>query len=330
MNNVLVTGGAGFIGSSLVESLLQLEDKIIVYDNLSTGRKDNISSLLDSQNFTLMQADMLDPTSLRKAVDDCDIVFHLAANSEVRIGTTDTKIDYEQNVLATYNLLEAMRKSQRCKKIVFTSTSAIYGDAKVIPTSERYAPLKPISLYGGSKLACEAIISGYCHMFNISGIVVRLANVVGPLSTHGVIYDFITKLSANPKYLEILGDGKQIKSYLYIDESTDALMKAARIEKTFEIVNAGSNDNIQVVDIANIVIRELSLENVIIRYTGGIDGRGWNGDVREMLIDSSYLEALGWSVRYNSREAVILAARGIISRNTKLMQRKRGDSTINS
>lgn len=321
MSKVLVTGGAGFIGSSLVEALVPLEDKIIVYDNLSTGSKENISDLLDSPNLTLIQGDVLDQSSLKKAVNNSDIVFHLAANTDVRIGSTDTKLDYEQNVLATYNLLEAMKKSKSCRKLVFTSTSTIYGDAKIIPTSESYGPLKPISLYGGSKLACEAIISGYCHMFNLSGVVVRLANVVGPLSCHGVIYDFVTKLSANPKYLDVLGDGKQDKSYLYIDDCTDALLKAAKIEETFEIVNAGSKDKIQVADIANIVIRELCLGDVIIRYAGGIDGRGWIGDVKEMLIDTSVLEDLGWKVRYNSREAVILAARGMISRNTNIIQR---------
>jgi UDP-glucose 4-epimerase len=322
MTKVLVTGGAGFIGSSLLEELVRLEDKIIVYDNLSTGSKENISGLLDSPNLTLIQGDVLDQSSLKKAVHNSDIVFHLAANTDVRIGSTDTKLDYEQNILATYNLLEAMKNSKSCKKIVFTSTSTIYGDAKIMPTSESYAPLKPISMYGGSKLACEAIISGYCHMFNLSGVVVRLANVVGPLSRHGVIYDFVSKLSANPKYLEVLGNGKQNKSYLYIDDSTNALLKAAKIEKTFEIVNAGSKDNIHVADIAKIVIRELCLEDVIIRYTGGIDGRGWNGDVKEMLIDTSILEGLGWNVRYNSTEAVTLAARGIIRRNTKITQRK--------
>lgn len=322
MTKVLVTGGAGFIGSSLVEELVPLEDKIIVYDNLSTGSKENISGLLDSSNLNLIQGDMLDQNSLNKVVHNSDIVFHLTANTDVRIGSTDSKSDYEQNVLATYNLLEAMKNSKSCKKIVFTSTSTIYGDAKIMPTSESYAPLKPISLYGGSKLACEAIISGYCHMFNLSGVVVRLANVVGPLSRHGVIYDFVSKLSANPKYLEVLGDGKQNKSYLYIDDSTNALLKAAKIENSFEIVNAGSKDTIQVADIANIVIKELCLEDVIIRYTGGVAGRGWNGDVKEMFIDTSILEGLGWNIRYNSREAVSLAARGIISRNTKIIQKK--------
>ena len=313
MDKILITGGAGFIGSALTQTLTKLEDEIIVYDNLSTGTMSSISSVWDSPKFTFMQEDMLDLSSLTKAVDLSDVVFHLAANPEVKIGFTNTKIDYEQNVHATYNLLEAMRNSPRCKKLIFTSTSTVYGDAQTVPTPETYAPLSPISLYGASKLACEALISGYSHMFNMSSTVVRLANVVGPESTHGVIYDFINKLSSNPKFLEILGDGKQNKSYLFIDDTIRALIEAAKIEKTFEIVNAGSNDNIDVREIAQIVIKELSLGEVGLRFTGGIEGRGWKGDVKEMLLDSSKLERTGWNLRFRSREAVVLAARGMIS-----------------
>jgi len=315
MNRILITGGAGFIGSALAKALSKMENEIIVYDNLSTGTKSNISSVLDSAKFTFMQEDMLDLSSLTKAVGLCNVVFHLAANPEVRIGLTNTIIDYEQNVHATYNLLEAMRKSVRCKKLIFASTSTIYGEAQIVPTPENYAPLSPISLYGASKLACEALISGYSHMFNMSSTVVRLANVVGPESTHGVIYDFVNKLTSNPNYLEILGDGKQNKSYLYIDDSINAFIEAAKIEKTFEIVNAGSGDNIDVTEIAQIVINELSSKQVDLKYTGGIKGRGWKGDVKEMLLDSSKLEDIGWSVRFSSREAVMLSARGMIRQN---------------
>ena len=243
--------------------------------------------------------------------------FILPANPEVKLGAMDTKIDYEQNVQATYNLLEVMRNSKNCKKIIFTSSSTVYGDADVIPTSEKYSPLIPISLYGATKLACEAMISGYCHMFNMSGIIIRLANIIGPISTHGVTYDFVTKLYATPECLEVLGNGKQNKSYLYIDDCINALIHVATIERTFEIFNAGSTDRISVLDIANIVINELSVDKVILRFTGGIDGRGWNGDVREMLLDSSKLQASGWKARYNSREAVTLTAHGIISKLQK-------------
>ena len=220
-------------------------------------------------------------------------------------------------MLATYNVLEAMRNSKNCKKIVFTSSSTVYGEPDVIPTSEKYSPLIPISLYGATKLACEAMISGYCHMFNMLGVTVRLANIIGPTSTHGVTHDFVTKLYATPGYLEILGDGKQNKSYLYIDDCINALIHVATIERTFEIFNAGSNDRINVLDIANIVINEFSLDNVILRFTGGIDGRGWKGDVKDMLLDSSKLETSGWKAKYNSSEAMTITAREIVRRLQK-------------
>jgi UDP-glucose 4-epimerase len=314
LSRILVTGGAGFIGSSLVNLLMQSKNKVIVFDNLYSGSYGNISNWSSNQNFKFIHADLLDQFLLRKSVNACDIVFHLAANSEVKVGATDTKIDYEQNVLTTYNVLEAMRNSKNCKKIVFASSSAVYGEPDVIPTSEKYSPLIPISLYGATKLACEAMISGYCHMFNMSGVVVRLANIIGPINTQGVTHDFVTKLYATPGCLEILGDGKQNKSYLYIDDCINALIHLATIERTYEIFNAGSNDRINVLDIANIVINELSLDNVILRFTGGIDGRGWKGDVKQMLLDSSKLKASGWKAKYNSREAVTLTACGMVRR----------------
>ena len=322
MSRILVTGAAGFIGSSLVNVLMQSKNEVIVFDNLYNGSYENISNWSSSPNFKFIHADILDQFSLRKAIDACDIVFHLAANSEVKVGATDTKIDYEQNVLATYNVLEAMRNSKNCKKIVFASSSAVYGEPDVIPTSEKYSPLIPISLYGATKLACEAMISGYCHMFNMSGVTVRLANIIGPKSTHGVIYDFVTKLHTTPRCLEVLGNGKQNKSYLYIDDCINALMHVAISERPFEIFNLGSNDRINVLDIANIVINEFLLDNVILGFTESFDGRGWKGDVKEMLLDSSKLKASGWKARYNSREAVTLTVRGMVSRLQKAEQSK--------
>jgi len=316
VNRVLVTGGIGFIGSSLVDRLLQSGNEVIVFDHFCKDREGNLSNWLTNPNFKFVCGDMLDLPSLVKAVDTCSTIFHLAANSDVRIGASDTKLDYEQNILATYNLLEAMKNSNntQCKKIIFTSTSAVYGEAMIQPTSETYLALMPISLYGASKLACEAMISAYCHMFGMSGIVVRLANVIGARSTHGVIYDFMMKLSANPKYLEILGDGQQNKSYLYIDDCINALMCAGKIQKTLEVFNAGSDDRIKVLDIANIIIKELSLDNVNLKFTTGIEGRGWKGDIKEMLLDSSKLCSFGWKAKYSSKEAVILTTRKMINK----------------
>ena len=208
-----------------------------------------------------------------------------------------------------------MRASPNCKRVLFASSSTVYGDPEVIPTTEKYSPLMPISIYGGTKLACEAMISAYCHMFDMSGVAVRLANVVGPNTSHGVLYDFITKLFADSRHLTILGDGSQSKSYLYSDECIDALLRIVELEPTFDIYNLGSNDKLNVLEIANIIIEELSLGNVSIRFTDGVDGRGWNGDVKEMLLDCTKLHAaLDWKAKFNSREAVTRAMHGILKR----------------
>lgn len=307
MERVLITGGAGFIGSALASTLMRSKDnQVIVFDDLSTGSKENILHLYGNPNFNFVYGNTLDISALQKVVDVSDIVFHLAANPTVALGSYDTRKDFEQNIIATYNLIEAMRKSTSCKKIMFASTSTVYGEALKMPTSESYGPLKPISLYGSTKLACEAMISGYCHMFHISGIALRLANIIGPVSKKGVVYDFVSKLSSSPDYLDILGNGKQNKSYLYIDDCIEALLKirSQMDQKIFEIFNIGSSDTVNVLDIAKIVIKEMSLGDVVLKFTDNLDGRGWKGDVREFLLDCCRLESLGWKPKMNSREAV--------------------------
>jgi len=312
---VLVTGGAGFIGSHLVDALIGMGVKVTVLDNLSGGKLSNISTWLKDSRFKFIMGDLLNPDDIKKALKDCEIVFHLAANPNVRIGAFNTRIDYEQNILATYNLLEALRESTQCKNIVFTSTSAVYGEAKKMPTPEDYGPLKPISLYGASKLACEALISGYSHLFGFKSVICRLANIVGSRSGHGVIYDFINKLRSNPKMLEVLGDGTQRKSYLYVKDCVEAMILAAeKSNSQVEIYNIGSEDTVNVATIAKIVTEEMGLKDVEIRYTGGVEGgRGWKGDVKEMLLDISKIKGLGWKPKLNSAEAVRQAAKDIIS-----------------
>jgi len=287
---------------------------VTVIDNLSRGRLSNISTWLENPKFKFIMGDMLNPEDIRKALKNCGIVFHLAANPDVKIGAFNTKIDYEQNILATYNLLEALRDSQ-CRNIVFTSTSTVYGEAEKMPTPEDYGPLKPISLYGASKLACEALISGYSHLFGFKSVICRLANIVGSRSGHGVIYDFINKLRNNPRVLDVLGDGTQRKSYLYVKDCVEAMILAAeKSDGQVEIYNIGSEDTVNVATIAKIVIEEMGLKDVEIRYTGGVDGgRGWKGDVKEMLLDISRIKGLGWKPKLNSMEAVRQAARDIIS-----------------
>ncbi len=313
-DRILVTGGAGFLGSHLVDILMERGASVTVIDNLSRGRLSNISTWLKNPKFKFIMGDMLNPEDIRKALKNCGIVFHLAANPDVKIGAFNTKIDYEQNILATYNLLEALRDSQ-CRNIVFTSTSTVYGEAEKMPTPEDYGPLKPISLYGASKLACEALISGYSHLFGFKSVICRLANIVGSRSGHGVIYDFINKLRNNPRVLDVLGDGTQRKSYLYVKDCVEAMILAAeKSDGQVEIYNIGSEDTVNVATIAKIVIEEMGLKDVEIRYTGGVDGgRGWKGDVKEMLLDISRIKGLGWKPKLNSMEAVRQAARDIIS-----------------
>ena len=261
MQRVLITGGAGFIGSSLVNTLMTSRNcNIIVLDNLSRGSLDNISSWVGSPDFEFVQYDMLEysnpfnerESALQRAVDRSDIIFHLAANPDVVIGAENTRIDFQQNVQVTYNLLEAIRKSKanvvqknaniteiKKKQLIFASSSTVYGEAIVKPTPENYSPLYPISLYGATKLAGEAIVSGYCHMFDIQCIVARLANIVGPTNSHGVVHDFISKLSSHPDYLEILGNGQQNKSYLYIDDCVSALiLLSEKLEEDYDDINS--------------------------------------------------------------------------------------------
>jgi UDP-glucose 4-epimerase len=318
VKKILVTGGAGFIGGSLVTELIRDQFKVIVYDNLSTGDASNLSLWNDNDNCEFICADMLDPSTLLEAAEGCNMVIHLAANPDVRLASKDSQIDFDQNVLATYNLLEVMRKSSLCKRIIFLSSSTVYGEPAIMPTPESYPTTKPISLYGATKLACESLISGYCHMYNMAGLALRLANVVGPNSSHGIIFDFITKLSKTPKNLKILGNGKQNKSYLYIDDCISAIRIAQSLlenkEGDFDVFNVGSTDRITVMEIAKIVIEELFLSDVSITFEGREDGRGWAGDVMEMLLDSAKLQEYGWEINLSSYEAVARSSRRMVRR----------------
>lgn len=319
IQKVLVTGGAGFIGSSLVESLIRNDTRVAVIDNLSSGSLENISHLLEHPRFTFIKGDLLNLSDIREALESSDAVFHLAANPDARIGSSNTRIDFENNLLATYNLLEAVRRSRSCRKVIFTSTSTVYGDAEQIPTPEEYGPLKPISLYGASKLACESLISGYSHMFGIQSVILRLANIVGPRSGHGVIFDFIRKLHHNPHILEVLGDGTQCKSYLHIDDCTRAIIIASELfDGNVEIYNVGSEDRIEVLAIANIVAEEMGFDCVEIRCKPTLhEGRGWTGDVKHMLLDISKIKLLGWRSQAQSAEAVRLTVRELVAKSNR-------------
>jgi UDP-glucose 4-epimerase len=303
---ILVTGGAGFIGTALVRFLLSKSYHVTVLDRLSFAKKQNLDPLLSADNFDFIQLDLLDVDKIKEVVKNCDLIYHLAANVEVRKGQFDTEVDYLNNVVATRNLLESMRSSEKCKKIIFTSSSVVYGEPSIIPTPENYGPLKPISLYGASKLASEALISGYVGTFGIHAVIFRLANVVGPSSGHGVIFDFFRKLKqSHGKYLEILGDGKQKKSYLYIDDCINAIaLGLNQLNSGLQIFNVGTDDQVDTNTIARIIISELGL-NTQIKYTSDQkDGRGWVGDVKDMLLSTDRLKRLGWKNTHSSKDSV--------------------------
>lgn len=300
----MITGGAGFIGSHLADELVE-EHEITVIDNLSSGREEYVNPRV-----RFIRADLL-TDELEEIFEGKEIVFHLAANPDVKVGAQDTRVHLDQNVLATYRVLEAMRRAG-VRKIVFTSSSTVYGEAP-IPTPEDYGPLIPISLYGASKLAAEALISSYCHTFDFQAWIYRFANVIGERSNHGVIYDFINKLKANPEELEILGDGNQTKSYIYIKDCIEAMLYGLRANGRVNIFNIGSEDRITVGEIAEIVSREMGLEPRF-KFTGG--ERGWRGDVPVMQLSINRLKNLGWRPKYNSREAVRKTVKTLVSTNT--------------
>jgi len=311
---VLVTGGAGFIGSHLVDALMMSGARVRVIDNLSGGTLDNIKRWIGEDSFEFIKGDLLNDRDLRGVINGCEVIFHLAANPEVKLGFSSPHIHFEQNVVATYRLLERLRNSETLDLLIFTSSSTVYGDAEEIPTSEDYGPLKPISVYGAAKLASEALISSFAHNFGFRAVICRLANIVGPRSRHGVIYDFIMKLQKNPRELEILGDGTQKKSYLYVDDFISALpIIMKNISSEVEVFNVGSEDWVDVKRIAEIIVEEMNLGDVVFRFTGGVNGgRGWKGDVKYMLLSVEKLKRLGWKPRFNSAEAVRKTARELI------------------
>jgi len=304
----VVTGGCGFIGSHLVDALAGRGEKVTVIDNLSTGSESNIAGPLGKGGTTLTKADLLHE-GWQDLFAGAARVYHLAADPDVRMSGIHPESVVRNNILATARVLEAMRRHD-VPGIVFTSTSTVYGEASVIPTPEDYAPLVPISVYAASKLACEALISAYCHSYGMQGWVFRFANIIGERSNHGVIWDFVHKLGENPRVLEILGDGKQTKSYLEVHECVMAMLYAVGQAKgTYNVLNIGSEDWIDVTGIADIVVKALGLPKVDYRFTGG--ERGWVGDVPRMLLSIDRLKALGWKPAMGSRESVAAAAGAI-------------------
>jgi len=298
-----VTGGAGFIGSNIVDRLLSNpKNYVTVYDNLSSGKREFLSNHESNKKFKFIEGDLLELDKVKESIKDHEFVFHIAANPDIRLGTAKTDTDLKNGIRATYNVLEAMRVNG-IKKITFSSSSTVYGEANVIPTPENYGPLIPISLYGGAKLGAEALITSFAHSFKMQAWILRFANIIGRRGTHGVIIDFVNKLRKNPNELEILGDGEQQKSYLLVDECVDAMFFAIEHSKEqVNIFNLGSTDHTKVKRIGELIVQEMGLSDVQFKFTGG--SRGWTGDIPKMLLDISKINALGWSSKLNSEGAV--------------------------
>jgi UDP-glucose 4-epimerase len=311
---VLVTGGAGFVGSHLVDVLLAHGNQVIALDNLSSGLKANLEHASRDPRFKLVEADLKEPAELSQHLEGVAVVYHFAANPEVRVGQVDPQVHFDENLVSTFSLLESMRKSRDAKRIIFASTSTIYGEASLMPTPEEYGPLVPISTYGASKLGCEALISSYAYTFGLRGLILRFGNVVGSRAQHGIIVDLIKKLGSKHGPLEILGDGTQKKSYLHITDCTVATSMAAenflKSNRRVDTYNVSSPDQVGVIRIAEIVAEEMGVPCVPIKLTGGVDGgRGWMGDVKVMQLSIAKLSKLGWKPRYNSEQAIRLAAK---------------------
>ena len=289
----VVTGGAGFIGSHLVDSLVSRGHEVIVIDNHLSG----LSYKNDKAKY--VEKDIT-KDNLTEDLEDTEAAFHLAADPNVKTSAEDPRRNFELNVLGTFNVLEACRKTD-VKHVVFTSTSTVYGEAEKMPTPEDY-PCEPISNYGASKLAGEAYLSSYANSYEIKGTSLRYANIFGERSNHGVMFDFFHKLKKNPKKLKILGDGKQEKSYLHIEDCIPATLTAFKKQKkNYDIFNVGSREKTTVNEIAELVSKELNVSPEF-SYTGG--ERGWIGDVPVMLLDVKKLEALGWKPKISFKEGV--------------------------
>jgi len=304
---VLLTGGAGFIGSHVLDALISRGLRVVVLDNFSSGRRENLAAALQSGGLRVVEGDVRLRGSVEEAARGCRTIIHMAANPEVRMG--DPEEHLEHNIRGTLNVLEAARRVD-ASALALASSSTVYGEAAVLPTPEDYSPLMPISTYGASKLACEALVSAYAHTYGLRSAALRYANVVGPRARRGVVHDFVKKLAADPGRLEILGDGAQRKSYIWVGDAVEATIAAVEhVGGVFEAFNVGSEDAITVREVADTVCEALGLRGVEYVFRGGPGGRGWPGDVKLMHLDIGRLASLGWRPQYRSREAVFRAAK---------------------
>jgi len=302
VSTYFITGGSGFIGSSLADRLLSLNHRVIVFDNFSTGQRRFLESAQKSANFTLVEGDLLDLDLLTRSVKGADFVFHLAANADVRFGLNHPRKDLDQNTIATWNVLEAMR-ANGIRRVAFSSTGSVYGEPKVFPTPED-APF-PIqtSLYAASKLAAEGMIAAYCEGFGMQGYIFRFVSILGERYTHGHVFDFYAQLKQHPSYLDVLGNGQQRKSYLYIQDCISAMLAA--IEKgqdKVNLFNLGTNEYCRVVDSIGWIAETLGVKPEL-RFSGG--ERGWVGDSPFIFLDCARVRSLGWTPELSIQQGVV-------------------------
>ncbi len=310
----LVTGGAGFIGSHIVDELLSRGARVIVYDNFTTGRRDFLPA--EHANLQIVKGDVLDTAALQAAMKGCDFVFHMQANADVRGGKDKPKVDLDQNTIATWSALEAAR-IQKVKGFAFASSSAIYGEPEVFPTPETYAP-KQTSLYGASKLAGEAMIQAYSEYYDIRSFCFRFVSWMGERYTHGIVFDVLKKLRQDSKRLPLLGDGTQKKSYLYVKDGVSGIMAAIEKSKDLKnVYNLGHDNFLTVVEVVRVILDELKLPDVKLDFAGG--KRGWVGDSPLVHLDTSLIKSLGWQPQTAIEESVRRTVR-YLSENPKLLE----------
>lgn len=301
--NIVVSGGAGFIGSTLVDRLMSAGHTVTVIDNLSGGDRTFLAHHRASARFRLVVADVRQTDKLIKAMGpQVDLVFHLAANADIARGVEDPTLDFEHSIVATFSMLQAMRH-HGIKKLVYTSGSGVYGDRGLSYFAETWGPLEPVSMYGASKLSAEGLVSAFTHLYDMQAWIVRPANIIGPRATHGVVFDFMRRLRKDPTQLRILGDGKQSKAYLHVDDVIDAFLLVQRKGKEqVNFFNLSSNSFITVNGIADLVIRGMGLSKVKRTHTAG--KIGWKGDVPVIRLRNDRITKLGWRPEYDSAGAV--------------------------
>ncbi|HSP14829.1 MAG TPA: NAD-dependent epimerase/dehydratase family protein [Thermoanaerobaculia bacterium] len=300
---VLVTGAAGFIASNLIPRLLARGDEIWGVDNFFLGKRAYVAK---HERFHFHEFDLLDLQKVIGLFETAkpDLVWHLAANSDISYGTTYTDFDLKGGTLVTYNILEAMRRTG-VKKIIFSSSGAVYGEPSVMPTPEDYGPIFPISLYAASKVACETLVTAFVHNYDMRCWIYRFGNVVGPNPTHGVIHDFVLRLRENRKELKVLGDGTQSKPYVYVEDCIDGIeFGCAQASDAVNCYNLAVDDQTSVTEIAEWTIEAMGIDrrSIEVKYSGG--PRGWKGDVPQVKLDTRRMTKLGWRPKLSSREAV--------------------------